>query len=398
MTPSARRRGRWPGVCVAACLWGAALGTAEAHPQNAPPCERPVLTLAEAAALLRVDESVLERVATNGEVPGQRIGAAWRFGCAALITWLSGSGPDGRAATSLADIRAGGTAIDQADASVRPGAPSDGDRQEGPIGDAPQERTAEDVFLRGQRVLLGPGDVVVDVGQFLARRDDLLLTSAGGVAGLATLEQRALTTVLVGRVGLFNETELFAGTSYSAQRSRQYIGEVTLDRTDRAAFGATTVGVRHTFLRERVGRPDAIVTLSGQVPTEELPAAAGVGVVVIKSVDPVVLFANANYFRAFRKESGEVVARFRSADVVDLAMGYGLGLNDTVAISMAVSGAFARTTTLDGATVRRPSIFSARFGLTAWLAQGLYIEPSVSFGLTGPGDTVTFGVTLPYAF
>jgi hypothetical protein len=134
------------------------------------------------------------------------------------------------------------------------------------------------------------------------------------------------------------------------------------------------------------------------VPTEELPAAAGAGVVVIKSVDPVVLFANANYFRAFRKESGELAARFRSADVVDLAMGYGLGLNDTVAISMAVSGAFARTTTLEGVTSRRPSIFGVRFGLTAWLAQGLYIEPSVSFGLTGPGDTVTLGVTLPYAF
>jgi excisionase family DNA binding protein len=395
MITMARRRRRWLLVCAAAWLWGAPIGTAEAH-QGALPCERPVLTLTEAAALLRIDESVLERVAANGDVPGQRIGATWRFGCTALMTWLNGRGRDGT--TNLADIKARGTAIDAADGSVGPGTASDGDHQESPIGDAPQERTAEDVFLRGQRVLLGPGDVVVDVGQFLARRDDLLLTSAGGVVGLATLEQRALTTVLVGRVGLFTETELFAGTSYSTQHSRQFIGEVTLDRTDRAAFGATTIGVRHTFLREGVGRPDAIVTLSGQVPTEELPAAAGAGVVVIKSVDPVVLFANANYFRAFRKESGELAARFRSADVVDLAMGYGLGLNDTVAISMAVSGAFARTTTLEGVTSRRPSIFGVRFGLTAWLAQGLYIEPSVSFGLTGPGDTVTLGVTLPYAF
>jgi hypothetical protein len=84
-----------------------------------------------------------------------------------------------------------------------------------------------------------------------------------------------------------------------------------------------------------------------------------------------------------------VAGRSASADVVDLAVGYGLGLNDTVAISLAVAGALARTTSLDGATSRRPSIFSARFGLTAWLARGLYIEPSVSFGLTGPGETVS---------
>jgi hypothetical protein len=86
MITTARRRGRWLVVCVAAWLWGAPIGTAGAHPQGAPPCERPVLTLTEAAALLRIDESVLERVATSGEVPGQRIEATWRFSCVALMT------------------------------------------------------------------------------------------------------------------------------------------------------------------------------------------------------------------------------------------------------------------------------------------------------------------------
>jgi excisionase family DNA binding protein len=381
MTKTARRSRRWRGIWFAACLWSAALGTAEAQDLSTPVCERPVLALAEAAKLLRVDEGTLERLAIHGEVPGRRIGADWRFGCAALMTWLGGR--ESLSVESLAGVRAGGIGAGN---------------QESAIGNAPQERTAEDVFLRGQRVLLGPGDVVVDVGQFLARRDDLLFTTTGGAAGLATLEQRALTTVLVGRVGLFNETELFAGTSYSTQHSRQFIGGTTLSRADRAALGATTVGVRRAFVRERARRPGVIAALSGQMPTDDVPAAVGVGGVLIKSVDPVVLFANVSYLHAFRKESEDVSTSFRSADVVDLTMGYGLGLNDTVAISLAVAGAFAKTTAFDGTTSRRPSFFSARFGLTAWLARGLYIEPSVSFGLTGPGDTVTFGVTLPYAF
>ena len=39
-----------------------------------------------------------------------------------------------------------------------------------------------------------------------------------------------------------------------------------------------------------------------------------------------------------------------------------------------------------------------QLGLTAWLAKGLYIEPSVAFDLNGPGDSVVFGLTLPYTF
>lgn len=389
-------------VWAAACLWAAALGTAQAQSQHPAPCRNPVLTLAEAAELLRVDASELDRIATRGEMPGRRIGTDWRFECAAIMAWLSG-GPEGNLeaalpATRLADITASGTTSTQNVPASPPSSPAAADSQQTPIGEAPQERTAEDVFLRGQRVLLGPGDVVVDVGQFFSRRDDLLLTTAPGVVGLATLEQRALMTLLVGRVGIFNETELFAGVSYSRQYSRQFVDGTTLMSSERGAFGATTVGVRRTLLRERVGRPDVIVTLSGQVPTEAAPAAAAVGVVLIKSLDPVVLFANTNYFHAFRKDSGDVASRLRSADIVDLSAGYGLGLNDTVAISMAVSGAFARATTLEGVSARQPAFFGARFGLTAWLARGLYIEPSVSFGLTGPGDTVAFGVTVPYAF
>jgi hypothetical protein len=50
-----------------------------------------VLTLAEAAAFLRVPEAGLRQDAEAGEVPGRRIAGEWRFGRAALLTWLSGA-------------------------------------------------------------------------------------------------------------------------------------------------------------------------------------------------------------------------------------------------------------------------------------------------------------------
>ncbi|HEX9727021.1 MAG TPA: hypothetical protein VGA37_00780, partial [Gemmatimonadales bacterium] len=72
--------------------------------------------------------------------------------------------------------------------------------------------------------------------------------------------------------------------------------------------------------------------------------------------------------------------------------------NDTVTMSMAVSGVFTGATTLDRSRTRQPDVFSGRLGVTSWLRKGLYIEPSVSFALNGPADSFAFAVTMPYAF
>jgi excisionase family DNA binding protein len=51
----------------------------------------PVLTAAQAAELLAVDEAELIELAERGELPGRRIGDAWRFSRQALMDWLSGT-------------------------------------------------------------------------------------------------------------------------------------------------------------------------------------------------------------------------------------------------------------------------------------------------------------------
>ena len=53
----------------------------------APPAE--VLTAAEAADLLQVDEEELVALAERGDVPARRIGEHWRFSRAALLGWLA---------------------------------------------------------------------------------------------------------------------------------------------------------------------------------------------------------------------------------------------------------------------------------------------------------------------
>ena len=57
--------------------------------QRPQPTEWPeVLTLAEAAAYLRVPEAELAEMVGSQGLPGRRIGAEWRFSRAAIQDWL----------------------------------------------------------------------------------------------------------------------------------------------------------------------------------------------------------------------------------------------------------------------------------------------------------------------
>jgi excisionase family DNA binding protein len=65
-----------------------------------------ILTLEEAAELLRVEASDLRALAESGQLPARRIGDAWRLSRAALLAWL---GADDTAAGGGMHGRRGGT-------------------------------------------------------------------------------------------------------------------------------------------------------------------------------------------------------------------------------------------------------------------------------------------------
>ena len=390
-----RRRRR-----IVACLFFVSIVTTRmAYGQTPQPCERAVLTQTEAAELLRVDPEEVARLAEQGALPARRIGSAWRFGCAALMAWLNGDQkPQALTTAELAKVKGAGAVVGQTGVPPSTGAQSPAGGQNRPVGEAPQERPADEIFLRGQRVLLGRGDVVVDFGQFYARSDDHLLASVADGVGLATFRQQIFTTLLQGRVGIFNETELSAAVTFNNLEQRLISGNSDLAGDRQGEFGGTTVGLRRTLLREGSRRPNIIATLDGQIPADDSPYLVGAGVVFVKSIDPVALFASANYFRAIKRGTS-TDSRFGPEDRVAASFGYALALNDTLAISMGVSGVFTgAAAAVDETRVRQPGTFAARFGVTSWLAKGLYIEPSMSFALTGPGSSFAFGMTLPYSF
>ena len=398
------------------CLTGIARGT------TLPPAAPGVLTLNEAAGFLRIGPDELERLAAQNKVPGRRIGTRWRFNRTALLAWLNGDwrlistavpptvsgqpplkhadpiSPGANLSLSQPDMMymtATGTSIAQAEENTEKPPPATNSQE--PIGEAPKERTAEEVFLREQKVLLAPGEMAGDFGLFFSRSDNQQLASVGGGVGLATVEQETFTTLVQGRVGVLDETEFFGSTTFRHQDSAAYVGSTKVSESNRTEFGDIRLGVRHTLLKEGVGRPNVIATIDGRIPTGHTSYAVGGGLALVKSVDPAILFANANYRHTFSREFSDIT-RLEPEDRFDVSMGYALALNDTLTISTAVSGLFSGATSFDNATLRQQDSYSLSFGLTSWLAKGLYIEPSVSFGLSGPGDSVAFGVTVPYTF
>jgi hypothetical protein len=267
--------------------------------------------------------------------------------------------------------------------------------QDQPIGEAPEEREADEIFLRNQRVLLARGQLVLDFGQFYSRQDTLQLAIVNGGVALATREQTALSTLIVGRVGVGGETEVFAATSFTRQRNRLFVDTVDLLEATRSTVGDVGVGIRHTFLREGPGRPDIIGSFDALIPTDDdNPHVFGGGLTLVKSIDPVALFSGVNYHRSLRRDRLDGTS-LNPGSSLDVSLGYALGLNDTIAISTVATGAFIRPA---ADASRRVDFFSLRFALTSYLARGMYIEPSITIGLSGPGQSFSMGVTLPLAF
>ena len=67
---------------------GLELGRHEFRVAEPAPAALEVLTLEEAADLLRLGEAAARAAAEAGEIPGRRIGGRWRFSRRRLLEWL----------------------------------------------------------------------------------------------------------------------------------------------------------------------------------------------------------------------------------------------------------------------------------------------------------------------
>lgn len=367
---------------------------------------REVLTLDEAAELLRVDPDVARKLAESAQLPARRVGDQWRFSRTALLDWLAGDAVPSRAPSraraqgpGAPASPGGGMALTPTETAAIVGrgtAAADGgqDRTDGPIGEAPKERSASDVFLRDQRILLNPNELTLDVGMFYGRADDIVLTQAGT---LAAVESDTFGGLALARYAVGRDAELFASLSYRDQTVSIFQGARRVSKASRSDFGDIGLGVRRTVVHEGPGRPDVILTVEGAVPTGSSSYALGGGLTFVKSFDPAVLYGTVDYRHTFSRDFADPT-RLQPKERIDATIGYALALNDTLTVNTALTGTFTGRTSFEAATLRQSDTFSLLLGLTTRVSRTLYLQPSVSYRLNGPGNAVVFGLNIPYAF
>jgi len=393
-------------------------GSGRAEPAGLPE----VLTLEEAARLLRVPPADLAATAEHGEVPARRIGTAWRFRRAALLDWLGGvtdSGeadapPDANRSRPTADgpppampaerlaATAGRGGGPTEPASAAEGAASRSAElpaaPETPIGESPDQATAQEVALRDISVLLGTGEVTLELGAFYTDRRETVTVPTSPFSDVqGELKNREFTTSLGARYGLLPGTQLSLSLPVSYQRAKlSAAGEQNTIRT-RWETGDLRLGARQRVVSEGFNVPEVILGVTGGVPTNDAAYSVGGTISVAKSVDPAVLFAQAGYLHNFDHNSDDP-SLLRASNVVDVSLGYAFALNDTLSLTTAVSGVFTDEAKFDNAKLEQDEQFNLQLALTSLLDEHLSIEPSVTFGLNDPGSLFIFGLRVPYSF
>jgi excisionase family DNA binding protein len=373
-----------------------------------------VMTLDEAAAMLRVPPRIVARMADAGNVPARRVGDDWRFNRSALLQWLQGDryaygaipaesmAEDSPGATvqrlagdEMATLKGGATGPTRlAQASAAEAAPAPAAAPAAPIGEKPSVRTAEEVALREQIALLKGGAATVELDLAYNRqvRESL---------GTLRIEQNTSTAALTGRYGLRDNLQITGRLPGNYRRVAAYGSQAAIDAgfrpgsTSETYMGDLSASLVGVPMRERSGRPNLTLSLDAVFPTGAGDKGLGGGITVSKSYDPMVLYAGLNYMYGFDVDPSDD-KRILSKNNWGLNLGYAFAINDTLALSGALAGIYRTPQT--GTPPAERETWQLQFGLTWQLFPGMFIEPAIAFGIGSASPDMTFSLSLPYTF
>lgn len=213
------------------------------------------------------------------------------------------------------------------------------------------------------------------------------------------------------------------------------------DATVRAGprLGDVSVGLSYKFIDETPSRPDMVASVRIKAPTgknpygikveqtsgntnlsvpDDLPTGNGVwsitpGISLIKTIDPVVLFANASYtfhktesFSDISPQAGvRVPGKVEQGNYLQLGVGMAFALNQRMSLSMSFSQLISKHSRIkpNGGPWQKVDGSNANaayfnMGMTYALTDRLTMVPNLSIGLTPDATNFSLSVKFPYYF
>jgi hypothetical protein len=314
---------------------------------------------------------------------------------------------------------------------------------------------SKDLVYQAEHAPLFERRFTLDMGLIYSYYDRRALSLSGFLAldaiflGTINLDQtksHTLTYDVIGRYGLTDRLSMdvdvpvvYRNTNFisgGAGGSASALSDATLHTT---ALGDVSMGLYYQLVRESGSAPDVVGSVRVRAPTgrkpfgiklvpadpqndnlniaEQLPTGNGVwavtaGLSVLKTYDPVVLFANASYTYNIKRSvddissvQGQVTpADVKLGDTIGIGGGLALALNDRTSMSLAFNAAFSGSTEVSSDGVKqtvigsRANVATMTLGFNHVLGKGLSISTAVGIGLTPDAPNYTVALRFPYTF
>ncbi len=266
----------------------------------------------------------------------------------------------------------------------------EGNREE----EAAEFQDSRDLFLRQEKIIFAQGDLLLEFSSLYSTNTSTLFN--------LELKSRVWDNAFAVQYGLWDGVQLglrFPVLVNAVQEANDVVRGTSVRDEDR---GVGDIGgdIRYQLMGEGMGKPDLILDVNAKSTTggQTLRGSGhwniGGGLTMVKTIDPVVVFARLGYTGVLPHNG------FNPGDIVEYRAGIGFSLNDRVSLNTQLSGAFIGRSRDRGTEIPRSSQESASVLLatTILLDRHLSIEPVMGVGLTDDANDFMFGMRIPYRF
>ena len=323
-----------------------------------------------------------------------------------------------------------------------------------PVKKAPEPVTSLEAAKEAEGVALAGTGLTFEPGFRYARFDRASINLSGflaldaiflGQISVDEVETEILTWDFTTRYGITDRLQVDANVPlvyrFSNFRSGGVGGVPTaLSEIDLSKFdlGDVSFGASYRLIEETRDWPEIIVTVRGDAPTgtspfgietvtdptnsnlivpEELPTGDGVwgvsgGLTFVKTVDPVVVFANARYFERFSRRfsdvssaTGDQPGTVDPGNAIELGGGAAFALNERMSMTFSYSQRLIDDTFIELDGGERTKIIGSdanvgvvNMGLTWAFTDTFSMTTNVGFGVTSDAADVDVSLRFPYRF